>query len=139
MLAPALREYAALARGDRSRLSEFEAALYNLTPASYTKEQPHVFLRYQVGRMLLDWGKLRDAERYFQSFDAYDYFYTTQVNFLLGHIYEELGQTEEAIVHYDRFVTFWQDSDPQLRPWWEEGREALARLTGEPRSGGGSE
>jgi len=139
LLAPALRAYAALARGDRERLPAFEAALWNLTPASYTKEQPHVFLRYQVGRMLLDWGELRQAERYFQSFDPYDYFYTTQANFFLGRIYEELGQPDEALVQYDRFVTFWRDSDPELRPWWEEGREALLRLTQEPRSAGGSD
>ena len=138
-LAPALRAYAGLARGDRGRLSEFEAALRHLTAASYTKEQPHVFLRYQVGRMLLDWGELRDAERYFQSFDSYDYFYTTPAEFYLGWIYEELAQPDEALIHYDRFVTFWRDSDPELRPWWEEGREALIRLTGEPRSAGGSD
>jgi tetratricopeptide (TPR) repeat protein len=83
--------------------------------------------------MLFDWGQMRDAVRYFRSFKAYDYFYTSQAELYLGRIYEALGQPDEAVEHYDRFVTWWQYADPPLQPLWEEGREALARLSGEPR------
>jgi hypothetical protein len=38
-------------------------------------EQPQQYLRYRVGKLLFDDGRMRDAERYFWSFQPYDYFY----------------------------------------------------------------
>jgi len=29
----------------------------------------------------------------------------------------------------ERFVRWWADCDPELRPFWEQGRDALARVT----------
>lgn len=131
--AAALRAYTGLLQGERERLAEFETALGRLPPHSFSREQPQQFLRYQVGKMLFDWGRLHDAERYFSSFQPYDYFYTSQAELFLGRINEALDRPEEAMVHYDRFVTWWEYADPPLRPLWQEGRQALARLGGEPR------
>jgi len=122
-----------LVRGNREMIPEFEAALGGLPPASYSREQPQQFLRYRVGTMLFEWGEFRHAERYFRSFQPYDYFYTSQAQLFLGRINEALEREEEAAEHYDRFVTWWQYADPPLRPVWEKAREALARVTGEPR------
>jgi putative alpha-1,2-mannosidase len=51
--------------------------------------------------------------------------------FYLGRIAEELGQPESAKEHYARTVRWWKDCDPELRPFREQAREALSRLTGE--------
>jgi tetratricopeptide (TPR) repeat protein len=129
--AAALGAYAGLVRGDRSRLAEFESALARLPTASWDNEQPQQYLRYRVGKLLFDEGRTRDAERYFRSFQPYDYFYTTQAELYLGRIAEARGRPEEAVTHYGRFVRWWRYADEPLRPQWEEAREALRRLAGE--------
>jgi tetratricopeptide (TPR) repeat protein len=129
--AAALGAYAGLVRGDRSRLAEFESALARFPAASWDSEQPQQYLRYRVGKLLFDDGRTRDAERYFRSFQPYDYFYTTQAELYLGRIAEARGRPEEAVTHYGRFVRWWRYADEPLRPQWEEARQALRRLAGE--------
>ena len=58
----------------------------------------------------------------------------TPSQFYLGRVYERQGNIERAKYHYARFVRWWEDCDPELRPWWERGRQALARLAREPVS-----
>jgi tetratricopeptide (TPR) repeat protein len=135
--ASALGAYAGLVRGDRSRLAEFESALARL-PAlvpiggtGWINEQPQQYLRYRVGKLLFDDGRMRDAERYFRSFHPYDYFYTTPAELYLGRIAETRGRPEEAVTHYGKFVRWWRYADQPLRPQWEEARQALSRLAGE--------
>jgi len=79
---------------------EFESALARLPVASWDNEQPQQYLRYRVGKLLFDEGRMRDAERYFRSFQPYDYFYTTQAELYLGRIAEAHGRPEEAVTHY---------------------------------------
>ena len=55
------------------------------------------------------------------------------LEFWRGRIAEARGDRSEARLHYERFVRWWSDADPELRPWWEEGRAALARVSAEPR------
>jgi tetratricopeptide (TPR) repeat protein len=135
--AAALGSYAGLVRGDRRRLAEFESALARLpalVPVGATgwiNEQPQEYLRYRVGKLLFDDGRTRDAERYFRSFQPYDYFYTTQAELYLGRIAEAGGRREEAVTHYGKFVRWWRYADEPLRPQWEEARQALSRLTAE--------
>jgi tetratricopeptide (TPR) repeat protein len=135
--AAALGAYAGLVRADRNRLAEFESALARL-PAlvpiggtGWINEQPQQYLRYGVGMLLFDDGRTRDAERYFRSFNQYDYFYTSQAELYLGRIAEANGRPEEAVTHYGRFVRWWRYADEPLRPQWEEARQALSRLSGE--------
>ena len=52
--------------------------------------------------------------------------------FYLGQIAEGRGDRTAAREHYARFVRWWRDCDPELKPWWEEGRRGLARVSGEP-------
>jgi hypothetical protein len=117
--AAALRAYAALARGDRGRLAEFESALARLPVFGWDVEQPQQYLCYTVGKLLFDDGRTRDAERYFQSFQPYDYFYTTPAELYLGRIADAGGHREEAATHYGRFARWWRYAD-------EEARRALA-------------
>jgi serine/threonine-protein kinase len=135
--AAALGAYAKLVRGDYSHLAKFESALARLpallpiAPTLLDHEQPQQYLRYRVGKLLFDDGRMQDAQRYFRSFNAYDYFYTSQAELYLGRIAEASGRPEEAVAHYGRFVRWWRYADEPLRPLWEEARQALSRLAGE--------
>jgi len=51
----------------------------------------------------------------------------------LGELHAERGDRDRAVEYYHRFVELWTDADPELQPFVENTRAALARLTGEPR------
>jgi eukaryotic-like serine/threonine-protein kinase len=129
--AAALDAYAGLARGDLGRLAEFESALLQVPVFGFDIEQPQQYLRLRVGKLLFDAGRTSDAERYFRSFNPYEYFATTQAELYLGRLAEARGRTEEAVTHYGRFVRWWRYADEPLRPQWEEARQALSRLASE--------
>ena len=126
--AAALGAYAGLVRGDRTRLAEFDSALVRLPVFGKDIQQPQVYLRYQVGKLLFDDGRPGDAERYFRGFMPYDFFYTSPAELYLGRIAEARGRPDEAVLHYGRFVRWWRYADEPLRPQWEEARQALSRL-----------
>jgi tetratricopeptide (TPR) repeat protein len=44
--------------------------------------------------------------------------------FMLGRVYQEMGQMDKAIKNYEKFLEFWKDVDPGL----SEVQEARARL-----------
>jgi hypothetical protein len=46
---------------------------------------------------------------------------------------ERLGERELAIHAYRFVAEVWRNADPELQPYVTESREALARLTSEPR------
>jgi hypothetical protein len=94
-------------------------------------QQPQVYLRYQVGKLLFDDGRPGDAERYLRGFTPYDFFYTSPAELYLGRIAEARGRREEAVTHYVRLVRWWRYADEPLRPLWEEARQALSRLAAE--------
>ena len=85
-----------------------------------------------MGRLLLELGRAQEAEPYFRSLEFEPFSVGSQVEFYFGQVYEALDDPDEAKLHYARFVRLWEDSDPELRPLWERGRQALVRLTGEP-------
>jgi tetratricopeptide (TPR) repeat protein len=130
--AQALRGYAALLRGDTVlAIGELEAALPSM-PSLYSGA--HQLARFELGKVYLELGRSQDAERLFTSLTYEHLFVGALVEYYLGRTYEELDDPEEAIFHYDRFVRWWRNCDPELRPLWGEGREALARLTGKTAS-----
>jgi tetratricopeptide (TPR) repeat protein len=51
----------------------------------------------------------------------------------LGRTYEATGKTDSAAMAYGRFVRLWDKADPELQGRVTEAREALQRLTAEPR------
>ena len=131
--AAALEAWGALRAGELGRLSAFETALARLPPLlpvgadMLMNEQPQQFLRFRVGKLLYDAGRTRDAERYFRTFQPYEYFYTSPAELYLGRIAEAHGRPEDAAAHYGRFVRWWRYADEPLRPQWEEARRALVR------------
>ncbi len=122
-----LRTYAALRRGDLDRLRDFEAAqrVFIIGGLGYEGS----FLRYDVGRLLLEAGRVDDAERYFLSLYPESRYYVP-AQYQLGRVYEALGEREKAREHYRIFVEWWNDADPELQPWVDEGRAGLARMGG---------
>jgi eukaryotic-like serine/threonine-protein kinase len=51
----------------------------------------------------------------------------------LGRTYEAAGKADSAALAYGRFLRLWDKADPELQGRVSEVREALARLTSEPR------
>jgi tetratricopeptide (TPR) repeat protein/TolB-like protein len=81
-------------------------------------------IRFWLGKLLLEFGREAEAERYFKSFwhdPALPHYY-------LGRINEDLGQFDESRDAYGLFVKGWQDAEPELQPMVEEARSAVARL-----------
>ncbi|HEY7461871.1 MAG TPA: hypothetical protein VIC59_08350, partial [Gemmatimonadota bacterium] len=81
-------------------------------------------LRLWLGKLMLEMGRPRDAERYFASF-----YPDPLASFQLGKIYEELGDYAKARESYELFAIGWQDADPELQPRVVEARAAIQRLT----------
>jgi tetratricopeptide (TPR) repeat protein len=50
-----------------------------------------------------------------------------------GELHEQRGEWEEAVDYYGRFVSLWENADPELQSWVEEVRQDIARLSAEPR------
>ncbi|MGH7704088.1 MAG: protein kinase domain-containing protein [Gemmatimonadales bacterium] len=90
-------------------------------------------LRYELGRALLGLGAPGEARRLFESFSPNDLGgeYVTIVEYYRGRVAEDLG-LPEARLHYQRFIRWWEQADPELQPWRQDARERLARLTSEP-------
>jgi eukaryotic-like serine/threonine-protein kinase len=51
----------------------------------------------------------------------------------LGRTYEAADKPDSAAIAYGRFIRLWDKADPELQGRVTEAREALARLTAEPR------
>jgi len=51
----------------------------------------------------------------------------TKSFFMLGKIYEQKGQKDKAIEHYEKFLDLWKDADPGI-PEVEDARKRLAGL-----------
>jgi hypothetical protein len=50
-----------------------------------------------------------------------------------GRVNERLGNRERAIAGYEFVLEAWRNADPELKPYVDEARAALARLGGEKR------
>jgi len=47
-----------------------------------------------------------------------------------GALYRQLGDATQAIRYYERFIEAWQQADPELQPFVERARQAVAALKG---------
>jgi hypothetical protein len=67
-----------------------------------------------------------------QWYDLYphstDAIYLPLAHLRIAQISERLGRNEDAARHYRRFIDFWKDCDPELRPLVTEARSAVARV-----------
>jgi tetratricopeptide (TPR) repeat protein len=77
------------------------------------------------------------GERYTRTPDVYrflvDWLELAAAHKRLGGLYEQSGNVESAVEHYNEFVELWKDADPELQPQVEDVRRRIARLVGEPQ------
>lgn len=73
-----------------------------------------------------DAGRLEDAVNVLQT--TFDQLGFTPALYDLGQIYTEMGEPERAREAYSEFIYRWRDADPELQPWVDRARTALARL-----------
>jgi tetratricopeptide (TPR) repeat protein len=128
-LAKALRGFVALRRGEYERARRLmEESLPGLSVDA------NAFARYELGKLALELGDPPAAKRYLDSLALRTQARISlfaQVEYYLGVTHEALGQPDQALTHYGRFVNWWENADPELQPWVDRGRAALERLTAE--------
>ncbi|UCC83617.1 MAG: tetratricopeptide repeat protein, partial [Gemmatimonadota bacterium] len=85
-------------------------------------------IRWTLGMILTDLERWDEAIPYLRS-----WWWGTDslMHYNLAWAHEQTGEYEKARKEYAFFVEAWQDADPELRPWVEDARRALDRLTSE--------
>jgi tetratricopeptide (TPR) repeat protein len=104
------------------RPDELLEALEQLPPWYRSRDD----YRWWLAMLYMELDQPADAARQLESF-RYEPRWTLPL-YHLGTAYDQLGETEKARAAYAEFVEAWKDADPELQPWVERGREALARL-----------
>jgi len=66
-------------------------------------------------------------------FGMCDRVYSGPAELRIARIFERAGARDSAAAYYQRVLELWDRSDPELRPFVDEVRAALSRLTAEPR------
>ncbi len=93
------------------------------------------FLRFQLALALAADPDTREEgiSRLRYSFDNTALYLLPLAYLALGRTYEAAGKRDSAAIAYGRFVRLWDKADPELQGRVTEAREALQRLTAEPR------
>jgi hypothetical protein len=93
------------------------------------------FLRFQLALVLAADPDTREEgiSRLRYSFDNAGLYLLPLAYLALGRTYEAAGKRDSAVAAYGRFVRLWDKADPELQGRVTEVREALERLTSEPR------
>jgi serine/threonine-protein kinase len=93
------------------------------------------FLRFQLALALAAQPKTRDEgiRRLRHSFDNASFYLLPLTYLALGRSYEAKDAADSAAMAYGRFLRQWDKADPELQGRVTEAREALERLTAEPR------
>jgi tetratricopeptide (TPR) repeat protein len=127
----AARAYAALARGDTGAALEGFPTL-RVWPCGVCYSE-----RLTWARVLGATGRDREAAEVLEMFPIMtaawprpEWVVWTMER---ARVNDRLGNNEQAIEDYAHVVNAWRDADPYFQPVVEEARDALARLTGEPR------
>jgi serine/threonine-protein kinase len=93
--------------------------------------------RLTLARLLAATGRDRDAAELLQFFPVMTAAWpvTEWVVWTMerARVNDRIGNSEQAIEDYAHVVDVWRDADPFFQPVVEEARDALARLTSEPR------
>jgi tetratricopeptide (TPR) repeat protein len=133
-LVPGIRAAVAAARG------QAEEALQLLEMAPFRGRYEEVYSspvismaaeRYLMAELLDAAGRSREALSWFASLgdlQAYEIAYVGPAHLRQAQIHERLGESEEALGHYARFIELWRECDPELRPLVEEAEGRLAQL-----------
>ena len=125
------RAYAALAAGDTSTALQAFSEL-RIFPCPYCYQE-----RLVTARLLVATGRDREAADVLEELPIMTAAWPRPGWIVWtmerARVNDRLGNSEAAIRDYSHVVDVWRDADPYFRPVVEEARDALARLTGEPR------
>ncbi|HYC31714.1 MAG TPA: hypothetical protein VEB59_05455, partial [Gemmatimonadales bacterium] len=93
------------------------------------------FLRFQLALALAARAETREdgINRLRFGFQSSALYLVPLAELALGRAYEAAGKPDSAALAYGRFVRLWDKADPEVRNRADEAREALRRLTEEPR------
>jgi tetratricopeptide (TPR) repeat protein len=91
--------------------------LFDLASAYYLNGDMEMAKKEHENILSLTSGRLFGGDLYVRSF------------YMLGKIYEQQGDTDKAIEHYEKFLDLWKDADPGIAEV-EDARERLAGLKG---------
>ena len=80
-------------------------------------------IRWWLAEVLVEQGKLHEAERYYASLWIHTKSYER-----LGDLYAEMGERDEAREAYELFLTSWREADPEMAPTVARVRQALAGI-----------
>ncbi len=92
--------------------------------------------RYLRAELLYQLGRDREALRWFSNgFQGTpnELAYLAPAHLRQAELYERLGDRQQAVNHYSRFIQLWKSCDPELRPSVDRAKARLASLVGEPR------
>ncbi|HEX9705397.1 MAG TPA: serine/threonine-protein kinase [Gemmatimonadales bacterium] len=128
----------ALARGDTARARMRVEHHYRVPAESEFSGEPGVIRVFAWGDLL---ARLREAGLALEAYARLDSLEDAiqHPGFVVrswaerGALHQQLGEKAEAIRQYERFIEAWQDADPELQPFVERAREAVAALRGEAR------
>jgi len=103
-------------------LRYFHAARVPITDYDHTKNSPlytQDYNRFVLGELLFEGRRFEEALPWFGSLlDGYDtdgLIYLGPSYLRRAQIYDEIGDTDNAILFYERFVDLWKDADPALQ------------------------
>ena len=92
--------------------------------------------RYLRAELLYQLGRDREALQWFSNgFQGRpsELVYQAPAHLRQAELYERLGDRQQAVDHYSRFIQLWKGCDPELRPSVERAKARLANLVGEPQ------
>lgn len=92
--------------------------------------------RYLRAELLQAAGRHEEALGWYASFGEHglhDLAYLAPALFHRGELYEQLGNSREAIRQYTLFTEMWRDADPELQPLVQQARARMASLRSAPR------
>ncbi len=112
-----LEAYALWKRGDlEGALSLFESAALE---ATWTE------VHFWIGQILLELGRPEEAIPNFRVFR-----HNPLVDLYIARAYEMMEEYDQAHEAYGSIVEHWDEADPELELWVEEGRQGLIRTGG---------
>jgi class 3 adenylate cyclase/tetratricopeptide (TPR) repeat protein len=80
-------------------------------------------IRWWLAEVLVEQGKLHEAERYYASLWIHTKSYER-----LGDLYAEIGERDKAREAYGLFLTSWRDAEPEMAPTVARVRQSLAGM-----------
>jgi tetratricopeptide (TPR) repeat protein len=88
--------------------------------------------RYLQAELLAQLGRAKEALEWYESIaqlHVTDLIYLAPSHFGRAEIHERLGERDQAVHHYSRFIELWKDADPELQPRVDAARRAIEALS----------